>query len=37
MIPIESWESDYECDANTKLDDWTNYERLESNLQATGI
>lgn len=37
MIPIESWESDYECDANTKVDDWTNYERLESNLQATGF
>jgi hypothetical protein len=37
MIPIENWESDYECDANTKINDHTNYEKVESNLQATGF
>ena len=35
MIPIENWESDYECDANTKKDDHTNYQRLESSLLAS--
>jgi hypothetical protein len=37
MIPIENWESDYECDANTKINDHTNYEKLESNLKVTGF
>ena len=37
MIPINNWESDYDCDANTKVDDHTNYEKLESNLKATGF
>jgi len=37
MIPIENWESDYDCDANTKKDDHTNYQRLESSLLATGF
>jgi len=37
MIPIGDWKSDYECDANTKNNDYTNYQKLESNLQATGF
>lgn len=37
MIPTENWESDWECDANTKIDDYTNYSALESNLLVTGF
>jgi len=37
MIPIENWESDYECDANTKKNDHTNYQRLESSFLASGF
>lgn len=37
MIPTKSWESDWECDANTKMNDHTNYSALESNLLATGF
>lgn len=37
LIPTKNWVSDYECDANTKKDDYTNYSRLESNLKTTGF
>ena len=37
MIPTENWESDWKCDANTKIDDHTNYSVLESNLLVTGF
>ena len=37
LIPIENWISDYECDSNTKKEDYTNYAKLESNLKTTGF
>lgn len=37
LIPTESWESDYDCDSNTKKEDYTNYTKIESNLKTTGF
>ena len=37
LIPTKNWESDYDCDANTKKLDYTNYSKVESNLKTTGF